>query len=114
MNEPDVIMRVLIGFILVLCVGLWLVFLLRIMPFFIQILRVLLRPQRHNLFITDETDKIAKGSEDYSHPCQGQCQDPKVILNKFPTPKYHHNCRAPCAFATRSGRYYRGKRKKIW
>jgi len=48
----------------------------------------------------------------YEHPCQGQCKNPEVILKKSPTPKYHHNCRAPCASATRSGRYYRGKQRK--
>jgi len=111
MNEPDAIVRILIGFILVICMGLWLVFLVRILPFFIQILRALMHPQKHRLLTTEEADHIAKGSN-YSHPCQGQCQDPSVILKKSPTPKYHHNCHAPCAFATRSGRYYKGKRKK--
>ena len=49
--------------------------------------------------------------QNYEHPCTGQCEDPDIILNKSPTPRYKHNCRAPCAFATRSGRYYKGKRR---
>ena len=48
----------------------------------------------------------------YEHPCQGQCENPEVILKKSPTPKYHHNGRAVCASATRSGRYYRGRQRK--
>ena len=53
----------------------------------------------------------AFGTNDYKHPCTGQCEDQTVILNKSPTPRYKHNCHAPCAFATRSGRYYKGIRR---
>ena len=57
----------------------------------------------------------AVGTEGYIHPCAGQCEDQIVVLNKSPTPMYRHNCRAPCRFASRSGRYYRGKqRKRAW
>ena len=57
----------------------------------------------------------AIGTNDYVHPCAGQCKDPNLILNKSPTPMYKHHCRAPCFFASRSGRYYKGKqRKRTW
>ena len=57
----------------------------------------------------------AVGTNDYKHPCVGQCKDQIVVLNKSPTPMYKHNCRAPCSLFSRSGRYYKGKRRiRTW
>ena len=68
---------------------------------------------RNNLYMAVDPHKTQnKIAHEYVHPCQGQCENPKIILDKSPTPKYHHNCRAACGSATRSGRYYRGKQRK--
>ena len=70
---------------------------------------------RYRNIINGPEPPVDMNTHKYVHPCQGQCVNPEVILHKSPTPRYQHNCRAPCATATRSGRYYRGKqRTRTW
>ena len=112
MNEvPDGV--VLAGCILFIGVIIYVVFLMRLFRFFLKILDAIINAdKRGKIFVERNSNEVTQGSSKYVHPCAGQCKNPEVILNKSPTPLYKHNCRAPCATVSRSGRYYRGKQRK--
>ena len=115
MNELDEGTVILVGCILFIGGIVYWLFIAWILRFLLKCLRILRRHQNGQFLIERDSDKVALGSGKYTHPCLGQCDEPGIILEKSPTPEYHHNCHAPCATATRSGRYYRGKRRKsIW
>jgi len=79
------------------------------------IIKSIKKAKTHLNTIISDVSGPAVGSCDYKHPCVGQCENPDIILNKSPTPKYQHNNRVLDKFAPQSGRYYRGKqRKHLW
>lgn len=76
------------------------------------IIRSIKNAKTHLRTIVSDISGQAIGAGDYKHPCAGQCENPDIILNKSPTPKYQHNSRVLDKFSPESGRYYRGKQRK--
>ena len=68
--------------------------------------------QYHRIDGLTKSVEQSDGDSDYVHPCQGQCEDPKIVLEKSMKLKYKYNTRTLHGSATRKGRYYRGKQRK--
>ena len=115
MNEiPDGV--ILAGCILFVGVVFYVAFLMRLFRFLLKILDAIIHANKDGkIFIERNSNKVAQGTSKHIHPCAGQCENPDIILNKSPTPKYQYNDRVLDKFSPKSGRYYRGKqRKHIW
>ena len=111
MMDSEEILRIAAGVILFIGFAFYAVVWFYILRFIAAVIKALKHPKSAREIMMDSLGNIARAGGNYNHPCEGQCDDPEIVLNKSPTPMYKHNCRAPCATATRSGRYYRGKRR---
>lgn len=109
MMEDEETLRVVVGVILFFGLIFWSILWIYILRFFVGLFKLVVKAHSVRGTIMDNQG-VSRSGANYAHPCAGQCEDQSVVLNKSPTPMYKHNCRAPCASATRSGRYYKGKR----
>ena len=109
MMENEEALRVGAGVAVAIGIVFWSIVWIYILRFFIGLLKLISHSNSTRGTIVDNQG-VSRSGADYSHPCVEQCLNQNVVLNKSPTPMYKHNCRAPCGSATRSGRYYKGKR----
>lgn len=109
--EDEETLRIVVGIVLAVGAIMTFVFWIYVLRFFTALLKAVIHASSSHTIIDNQG--ISRSGANYSHPCVGQCKDQSVVLNKSPTPMYKHNCRAPCASATRSGKYYKGKQRKL-